>query len=321
MSTKISETIIQFGSLDKRHFDKARTAGAWEQFTVKFPVSFPNLNRLPSVIVTPSDYGMTGFTANKIIPAVGIDVDTTLNGFTLAARNASRRRGFAGFNWMAILETPGTDQKPIDIRMGVTQPKYFQTNPKPVYSYGSHHGPRDWYITYPSLNQKETPLVSATNLYGTKNRNAAVVGMVVNPHFSGFNLFGENADHADGDSAFYFVSVAGGEKGIGQDVWVEAGGTASMELAASGKKGSWNAEEVTFKDPFMTPPIVLVTAGSPKSAKYRGVAALGIAQYVTTHGFTLAAHNTDVDTKGLAWFSWVAFGCGRFCAWPKSSRD
>jgi hypothetical protein len=320
MSTPISETMIQFGSVDKRNFDKHGTAGALENFTVQFPVTFPKLNTLPSVIVTPSDHGLPRFSYNwnDLVPSVGIAVDVTTSGFTLSARNSAQRHGFVGFNWMAVLETPGSKQAPIDVRMGVTQPKQFPTSASPITSLGSG-GPRDWYITYPGFHREETPFVTATNLYGTEIRNAAVVGMAIDQHLSGFWIIGENTDISDGDCAFYFVVLAEGEKGIGKEVWVEVGGTASMELAPSWQKdGSWKSEEVAFKDPFMTPPIVLVTAASPRSAKYRSVAALGIARYVTTHGFTLAARNTE-NISGLAWLSWVAFGCAQFCAWGNDS--
>jgi hypothetical protein len=319
MSTEISETMIQFGSLDKRHFAKSGAAGQWEQFTVKLPVTFSKMNTLPSVIVTPSDQGLSGFTASQMVPAVGIAFDVTTTGFTLSARNPSNRDGFAGFNWMAALETPGTKQKSVDLRMGVTQPKYFQTPSAPITSIGSHSGHRDWYIQYPSFHHKETAFVTATNLYGTGNRNAAVVGMAIDPHYSGLWIIGENTDISNGDCAFYFVSLAEGEEPVGKDIWVETGGTISMELGPSDQNSSWRTEEVTFRDPFMTPPVVLVTTSSPGWAKYRSVSALGIARYVTTHGFTLAAHNTD-QTRGLAWFSWIAIGCDRFCAWGNASK-
>jgi hypothetical protein len=299
MSTKLAETMIQFGSEDKRDFAKRCRSGDLEFFTVHFPVSFSSGAGLPTVIVTPSDYGLPRFNGAKIVPAVGVVQDVTRTGFRLAAWNTGTFRGPAGFNWMAVQETPGDAQKPVDIRAGVVQPKHF-----------AKQGYQDWTVSYRSFREKQTSLLTATNLYGTPKRNAAVVGIATDEHVSGFFLHGRNTDSDAGDCAFYYTSVATGEEGhVPADAWVETGGTG----CANRELGAWEFEEVMFANPFLTPPVVLLTGGDNIGASpYRATPMVAVARYVTTHGFTLAMRNAGCK-RGVAGVHWVALGCGRHC--------
>jgi len=299
MSTRITETLIQFGSEGYRDFSERCRAGDLEFFTVQFPVSFHSSASLPTVVVTASDHGLPRFNGHKIVPAVGVVQDVTYTGFRLAAWNTGGFRGPAGFNWMAVQELPGKQQPAVDLRAGVVQPRSFAKS-----------GYEEWVLSYRPFSHAQTSFATATNLYGTPRRNAAVVGIATDEHLSGFYLHGRNTDADAGDCAFYYVSVGRGEKGsTTQPVWIETGGTGIGHRNA----GAWEVEEVMFKDPFLTPPVVLMSAAdSPGADPYRAAPTVGIARYVTTHGFTLASRNAGCK-RGVAGLHWVAFGCAQHC--------
>lgn len=84
-------------------------------------------------------------------------------------------------------------------------------------------------------------------------------------------------------------------------------------LSPGAEEGDWAHLDVYFDRPFLTPPVVLLTArdsdGDPKL--HANPLAL-IAQNVTTHGFTVAARNTDT-AQAEAKFHWVALGCNAGC--------
>jgi len=299
MSTKIGETMIQFGSEGYRDFSKSCRSGDLEFFNVQFPVSFHSGASLPTVVVTASDYGMPRFNGHKVVPAVGVVQNLSYTGFRLAAWNTGRFRGPAGFNWMAVQETPGQQQRPVDIRAGVVQPRSFAKN-----------GHAEWVLRYRSFGHVQTSFVTATNLYGTRKRNAAVVGIATDEHISGFYLHGKNTDPQAGDCAFYYLSLGHAEEaGTLQQGRIETGGTGIGYRNA----GAWQSEEVMFKDPFLTPPVVLMTAVDSIGANpYRAAPTVGIARYVTTHGFTLASRNAGCR-RGVAGLNWIAIGCGQYC--------
>jgi hypothetical protein len=71
--------------------------------------------------------------------------------------------------------------------------------------------------------------------------------------------------------------------------------------------------DVYFDRPFLTPPVVLATARDRDSELKRHHNPLVlIAQNVTTHGFTMAARNTDT-VNAIAEFYWIAIGCKEGC--------
>jgi hypothetical protein len=200
---------------------------------------------------------------------------------------------------MAVQETPGKQQQPVGMRAGVVQPRSFSKN-----------GYEEWVLRYRSFSGVQTSLLTATNLYGTRERNAAVVGIASDEHVSGFFLHGRNTDTDAGDCAFYYVSLGPDEEGASQQQGrIETGGTGCQYR----EPGAWESDEVMFKTPFLTPPVVLVTAGDAVGADaYRATPTVGMARYVTSHGFTLASRNAGCR-RGVAGLHWVAIGCGQHC--------
>jgi hypothetical protein len=299
VSTNIAETMIQFGSLSYRDFAPWCGPGDLEFFNVHFPVSFDPSALSPTVVLTTSDSGLPRFNGHKIVPTVGVVQDVSHAGFRIAAFNTGRSRGPAGVNWMAVQETPGKQQQPVGIRAGVVQPRSFSKN-----------GYEEWVLGYRSFSGVQTSFLTATNLYGTRERNAAVVGIASDEHVSGFFLHGRNTDTDVGECAFYYVSLGPEAEGSRpQPGQIETGGTGCHYR----DPGTWESEEVMFKTPFLIPPVVLVTAGDNAGADaYRATPTLGIARSVTSHGFTLTSRNAGCG-RGVAGLHWVALGCGPHC--------
>ncbi len=68
---------------------------------------------------------------------------------------------------------------------------------------------------------------------------------------------------------------------------------------------------IYFTDPFLAPPVVLLTDNDPRS-EGRNPAVVGIAQNVTPFGFRVAARNSDY-IGGRTGFYWVAIGWPQEC--------
>src|SRR5947208_1557580 len=104
MSTRTKETIFQIGTVDSRNFGEDCHEGDWEEFHITFVAAFPDKLKV-RVIVTANSQEVERGTPNAAV--VGIAQKVTPTGFVLGARNSDCARGDAGFNWMAVAETPG----------------------------------------------------------------------------------------------------------------------------------------------------------------------------------------------------------------------
>ena len=308
MSTELNQVIIQMGVEPARNFSEDCEPGDWEVFDVTFPTPFPNR---PRVIVTANDLRVEPGEHNAAV--VGLARQVTDTDFKLAARNSDCARGDAGFNWMAVLETPGEDVRRVpELRMGVTQPKHFQ----PDCESGDWQA---WGVTFSSpVEGRPITLLTASNLNvtpfhtddGLKYQNAAAVGIARQPASNAFTLAARNSDCAEGDCAFYHVALS--EEGAGRgDMILDSGSVGAQSFKPDCEYGDWRSWSITFHEPFLAPPIVLVTAND-RNVKAGNVAVVGIAQNVTAYGFTLSGRNSDC-AAGQAGFYWVAIGCGRGC--------
>src|SRR5262249_37033926 len=156
----------------------------------------------------------------------------------LAARNSDCARGSAGFNWMAVLETPGQQQRPVDLRMGVVQPKYFQPDCIP----GDWQG---WGVNFSALFA-DTPvaLLTASNL-NVQGHNPAVVGVVQNPNTTSFHPVARNSDCAGGDCTLYYVALSQDRAGR-NDLWVDTGEVFPQTFAPNCVPGDWQSWDIYF---------------------------------------------------------------------------
>lgn len=325
MSTQTNETIFQIGTASARDFSEDCVPGDWEDFgTIKFPTPFPTpfpAGKGVRVIVTANDLEVPRGVHNAAVVGIVRHTDELgqpippEQGFRLWGRNSDCARGLAGFNWMAVLETPGKTQKrPIDLRMAVLQPQHFQPDCKP----GDW---KSWGVNFSTdFSDEPITLLTASNLNVIPwhrddtlwYHNAAVVGIVQDSAATGFTLSARNSDCAEGDCAFYYVALSQQMAGK-EDLWVDSGEVTAQTFAPDCKSGDWGDWTITFSQPFLSAPVVLVTANDLR-AKGGNPAVVGIARNVTPYGFLLSARNSDC-APGQAGFYWVAIGCARGCGY------
>jgi hypothetical protein len=340
MSSPLYQTIIQFGQTSHRNYDLSCTSGDWMATNVQFPQAFPASAQI-SVIATASDHDVANLTRNE--PVVGVVEDLTPQGFRLWGRNPHEcARSTAAFNWLAVAEIQGHEEPShVAVRLGVVRPRYFfprcigdplfwSVNFGPNRSLAGAAAPpvvlatatnlNVWATTYDAHHSGGPTHAFTSNI----TYNAAVVAAVQGASANGFTIKGSNSDGQNGNCAFFHAAFAE-IQGQSQNLFVETGRLGAKSFSPRDNEGDWQQWDVEFRDPFMTPPTVLVTAndrmedGTPVpdhgagGVFARAVAAVGIAINVTTHGFTLMARNSDC-AGGFAGFSWVALGCERFCA-------
>jgi H-type lectin domain-containing protein len=337
VSTPIRDTFIQIG----RSPDPALifmpdcSPGDWRFWgRIGFQNRFPSDN--VKVVVTTNDVNVDPAMPN--CAAVGIVAAVDRGGFDLWARNSDCSLGEAGFYFMAVEElgqpAPG---EPVDLRLGVVQSKHFCPDCKAG----------DWNDWMPQFSTPLPPgkervaLVTGCNLnvrpfgpglcgprefvvgsdwgnggkgatglpVGSYYYNVPAVGISRSLDANGFQLSARNACCMQGGCAFYYVAAVEGVKP--QDPFVIDSGIARVkQFKPSCQPGSAQSWEVSFKKPFATPPMVLVTC-MEIDPNHR-VAVVGLAQDITTHGFTLAGVNSDCGS-GHVGFYWVAIGCGFGC--------
>jgi hypothetical protein len=274
--------MFQMGSVLARDFSEDCERGDWEFFEIAFESPFP------------TDQVRVIVTANGNAAAVAIAQHVGRKGFILAARNSGCAPGTAGFNWMAFVETPEERQRPVGLRMGVVQPRHFMSD--------CEEGDwRSWEVMHSPVRSEPFTLLTACN------GNAAAVGVVNDSRADGFTFSARNSGCAEGDSSFYYLVLTQYEDKESK-VFVDGGEVPAQHFAPDCVPGDWQSWEIQFKESFLTPPIVLITAGGENA----NAAVVGIAQNVTTHGFTLSARNSGC-AEGDGGFYWAAFGCAKGC--------
>jgi hypothetical protein len=128
VSTPLDEVVVEFGSLGAEKFTDGGGYGNgdWQSADVQF--AFPFSSARPHVVVSPTDFGVTGHNAG----VVGLAADVSSSGFRLWGRSPDCGPGQAGFNWLAVLEMPGQNASrgPLDVRWANLQP--LSKSPQPV---------------------------------------------------------------------------------------------------------------------------------------------------------------------------------------------
>jgi hypothetical protein len=241
-------------------------------------------------------------------------------------RNSDCVPGQAAFNWMAVQETPGVNQSPVTVRMAVLPPQFFSKSctdgdtpeDTPIKFWQAFGGTPTVFLTAGNLFVNGMVTVSSgkggTRTFGA--HNAAVVGVALNEQSNGFTLHARNSDCSKDVSACGFsyaaviVSPAGGGGG-NDNLFVDTGEVTAQAFNISCVDGDTQTQTVFFTRPFLTPPIVLLTANDVGAAGHLAFP-VGLAQNVTPYGFTLTGRNSDC-APGMAGFYWVALGCGQGC--------
>ncbi|MDX2194112.1 MAG: hypothetical protein NW201_12215 [Gemmatimonadales bacterium] len=318
MPTPLTETLIQSGRASARSFAADCTAGDWHSWQVAFATPFPDDDVI--VVAMASDHDVDeGAHVAAVVPVVR---GTSRSGFTLAGRNSDSAAGSAGMHWLAVRRRPGVASgTPVDLRTAVVPPRAFA----PDGTVGDWQQ-WDWRFARP-LRGEPAVVGSAARTPGGIQRYEELFGVIVPSvgqwHFgaavgvslgasaSALRLAARNPTGWPGQARVPFVAVAPG--GVTDPaLHCETGRTAPVAMPGAHLMTS-EALDVQFDEPFLVPPIVLVTACEVGLAVGESAVALvGVVEDATTHGFTLRVMSSDC-APGRAAFNWVAIGCQPGC--------
>ena len=319
MSTPLGNTVVAHGRLTAQFYAPDNLPGDWQGYPVVFQTPFPSDD--VRVVATASSDGVDG--GLSTVPAVPIVVGANRNGFTIVARNSDCASGSAGMHWIAVLERRGVPSPTVvDVRTGVLHTRY----------YGADCMAGDWTGWEYAFSN---PLPAAPTLVSTPTRSrddqsydalggGALVGRTVllqriatpvavtdGATATTIAVSARNGGGWPGWAGMNFLAVASGGAPVSGMI-VDSGLTRTATLPPTG--GSiYERIEVQFALPFSTPPVVLLCACDRGLLPGEGAAAIvGIAEGITTHGFSVEAMNTDSVT-GTCAFYWIAVGCGTHC--------
>jgi hypothetical protein len=322
MSTPLNQVLVAHGRLSARFLREDNTVGDWQSWVVTLPTPFP-ADGVRIVAMASSDGIDDGLGTVAAVPVI---TRTTRTGFTLAARNSDCAAGSAGMHWIAVLERPGQPTStPVELRTGVVQSRGFAADGTPgdwqswEYGFGRAMPAAPTVVAAATRSRGDVALSSivrgafVANAYLLEGMPAPV-GVLASGRTTGVSLSARNGGGWSGHSSMNFVALTDLPTPLTPDPApvLDSGTTPVVQLNATGG-GAAVRIDVNFALPFSVPPIVLITAcdaGLPAGTS--PVAAIGVAQGVTTHGFTLEAMNTD-SASGRAAFNWIAIGCGISC--------
>jgi hypothetical protein len=315
MSIQMSHVLFLAGSTPTaKAFAKSCVAGDTQSWPINFKIELPGNVR---IIVTANDRNVGDGLHNAA--AVGIAQKVSAGGFLLTARNSDCAGGAASFDWIAFSDVPlkGPQREIPFVRARELQGQHFKPSCTPgdtqlqKVTFWSPLPDPDEFVFLTA----RAPWPAPSNL-NPGTHNSAGVGIVQVPDAVGFNLSARSSDCAEGDCAFdcfaitTLVKQPGGDAG---NLQVDAGEVNAIHFSASCAPGDTQTMPVDFHQPFLTPPIVLLTANDlGLSQGSHNAAAVGVAADVTPYGFTLLARNSDC-AAGEAGFYWVAIGCNLGC--------
>lgn|SRR5262249_6237077 len=335
MSVNIRETIVVTGRIEVLPFTPDCVTGDTQELNrnnnkrIPFPPGLFQLQGEPvRVILTPQhpDPDPDLDPRPHVAAPVGIAQNVSVTGFDLRARNSDCAAGSAGFNWMAIQERRGEEHEVPSLRMRVLQPEHLDDAEffrRSCESGDTHYsGVRFWrpmlseptvLLTPTNLNIIKSAVVRGVHDIGVYNP-AAIVGIVQGQSTQGFNLKARNSDCAIGECAFFYVALSStpGVPGDSGDLVVDTGEVSARYFAPDCVKGDIQYVGIDFHRPFLTPPVVLVTANDLGVTHPHNAAVVCMANNVTLYGFTIKARNSDC-ADGQAGFYWVAIGCSFGC--------
>jgi hypothetical protein len=298
MSVPINQAIIMMGAVRANIFSRDCFSGQWVDFRVNFPERFTS--DLPRVIITPNNLGAQ---ENYNPAVVGMVHDVSSSEFYISAKNSDMVDGFAGFNWMAVRETPKKRyHSPIGLMEGTLRPKHFQPD-------GVEGDWQSWNVEFGSPLERTPVLLVSPCSQSVAQSLAAAVGIIRDASNKGFTLAARSSDCVFGSCNFsYLAAYDIGDCSFSR---LDSGWLTAKKFESDCAPGDWQHWKVSFHEPFDDAPLVFLTAsGSPinaETAHFPQVPAVGIAQNVTAEGFTLAAKNPECS-DGYAGFYWVALG-------------
>jgi len=337
---QIKNSTIRFGVTTELDFRAGGNPGDWRSIDISFDVPFGAVKPFLTKGV-PQEISVIATAVNpRHIAPVPVIKNVTATGFTLSARNARDADGSAQFSWLAVLGNPDSRHRSVDVRFGALQTKILESPGKVT------DWPGVWYSDA-LLDPQRAQLLTANNVTGPSRadivwNNPAAVGMITSIIGSAsptplpedaFAVGAVNVDTTDGRCGFYWLGIGHALQrapSADDDLWLDHGSEKGAEdsfkynavkwptpphrnLAPGGTSGDWRHLDVYFEHPFLTPPIVLLTARDlDHNPHHLHNPLVAIAQNVSTHGFTVALRNTDVN-GATAEFNWIAIGCQAGC--------
>jgi hypothetical protein len=304
--------------------------GDWQNvIDVQFPPGAFQANDRISVVVSAV---LANPNPGSLGPApVCVATEVSPVGFVLRARNSSSEGGVASFNWMATAEQPGRVE-PVNVRMGRTPPLRYLRNEPPGPGFGVNWQTQLVLFANP-LEKTPLVLVTGSDPFGslaaatwqqlgdtetgvTSPHLAACVGTVLKAEPGGIEIASHNTDCVAGFCGSNYVALSQDPLDT-PDLWINAGVVSDgYPFSRQCTDGDWHLIPISFPIPFASPPVVLVTAagdpGNEPAGEASTPAVVGLATYVTTDYFVLAARNSD-SAGGMANFNHIAIGCGVGC--------
>lgn len=312
----IDDVTIRFGKTDKAQvFNRRDWPGDTQHWEITFDPPFPD-GVLPTVFLSANDQRLNRNAHN--VAVVGTASHITNEGFVLSASNPECRHGEAGFNWVAIHE--GFDEiaeAKTSLRLGTVHPRNFGPRCSNEVTDWGQWEPRFHLPQFQSL-----PLVIASPKDRTVNSNQEnflgtayhlinyvhPVPLVRKVSQTNFELGARNAMRGSGHCAMFFAGFTHDDPQGNENIFVTGGHLEPKQFEGydGNNTDSW---VIYFDEPFVSPPVVLVTASDVATDETVGITGIiGSANFVSRFGFVLRASNTATSPREVG-FSWAAFGC------------
>jgi hypothetical protein len=301
MAVPLTGATLRCGTAPAVDFSPSGQSGDWQTFVIAFNPPMANqADGQIRVVVNAGDAGVD-LQDHQAVP-VPVTGEISHLGFTAWVRNSDVSGGSSGIAWLAVAEVPEAAPVAPRLRAGNVQPQHFQVD-------GYRGDWRRWSVSFGQKVAFDAPpvvLTTATN-NNVRVHAASAVGISCGVTKDGFNLAARNSDIAAGAASFNYVAIQ--QSAGGSDIFqLDSGHLTARLFSAEDQLGDWQVWAVNFAEPFLVPPVVLVSAddcGGTLNSYTRAV--VGVVFDVSQDGFTLAGRNSDV-CAGPAGFNWVAVG-------------
>jgi len=302
MASALTEVSIRTGTTATKYFSQSGMLGDWQTLHIPFFPFFP-ATAAGKIRVFATASRQNVLANNGAAPAQPVVGEISPLGFTIWARNGDIVGGQACFNWIAVSEVPDTTPSELGAVFGLLSPQYFATASKQG-DWNTYSAP----IPVSRQVATATPVIVASgsnaNVRVHASASVPVVGVAAADRVS---ITARNSDPGPGLASFYYLGFLPGLNAPA-NLMVDTGRVTPLHFSVGSFKGDWQSWTINFADHFISPPVVILTADNyDGSLLSYSVAAVPMANDVTSFGFTLAARNADV-AAGWVSFSWLAIG-------------
>jgi hypothetical protein len=301
--------------------------------TVQFPAPFPDDD--VQVFVTPTSESLD-LNVEHHAAAIGVAHNVKKDGSERWARSTDCAAGSCSFNWFAVHRKPLAHARPpsqtVEIRLARVQPLHNfsaafpvvlapdcqpgDTAVWPTIPFGrpmedANHKPLSPLVFITQATTEYDPVFSLSIWTGIPPI-CACVGMLRGTNGKQFDLAARNFDVTLGSPKYKYVALAGSDTPPTAASQIDdlkvTSGDMLFDLQPGGQQGDWGLIPIYFDSPFLTPPIVMMTAQSRSTQLDTDLRAFhGIANHVDQYGFTMAVRSADPES-GSMMMTWLAFG-------------